>query len=136
MAEHREEQGVATVLQDLGQDLAAGRYHDAYMRFSDRFKQRVPEEQFTEIWDTAIRQNMALGRVKKINWNGRAIFDDDAGTGRRLAAAGVIAEFEKPLNPPPRWDVRLSKPGGQGGQWQIEDISQVFPQKPRAPAKR
>jgi hypothetical protein len=134
MAEHREEQGVAAALRDLGQDLSAGRYHEAYTRFSDRFHERVPEERFTEIWETAIAKNMALGRVKTLKWNDRAIFDDDAGTGRRVAMAGAIAEFEKPLNPPPRWDVRLSKARGSD-QWQIEDIQQVFPQKP-GPKKR
>ena len=131
--QRRDEQAITAAMHDLGEDLAAGRYHDAYQRLSERFKQRVPEAAFTETWETTLGRGFALGHVKTLNWNGRALFEDDAGTGRRFAWAGMIPEFEKPMDPPPRWDAQLSR--GSDGRWVVEDLQQIFPQKPAARKK-
>ena len=133
LAQRRDEQTLTAAMHALGDDLAAGHYHEAYMRFSERFQQRVSEAAFTETWETTLGKGFGLGRVKTLDWNGRALFEDEPGTGRRFAWAGMIPQFQKPMDPPPRWDVRFSR--GPDGRWLIEDLQQVFPVKPTARKK-
>ena len=123
---HAEEGSVANVIQTLGQDLAQRRFDNAYDQlFSERFKARVDRERFNSTFDQMTR-GTALGPIQSVQWNGRAIFDEEAG--HMSVWAGSQIYFERPIDPLPRWEFRMSK---IDGRWQIDDLPGVFPAQPR-----
>ena len=119
-----DEQAIAALIDQLGQGVSAGRYHDAYGLFSQRFRDRVKEEKFADTWDE-VKKGAKAGNVRSMRWNGTGIEHvDDAGTGTRQAWAMMVVTFEQPIDPAPRWPLLFAK---VDGQWVIDDFPDLFP---------
>ena len=55
-------------------------YRTAYLMFSDRFRSRVSEQRFIDLWSQINRSE--AGGVKSMEWNGHIDFTTDTGSGR------------------------------------------------------
>jgi hypothetical protein len=64
-----ETQHVVTLMQSLGRDLSQRNYESAYAKFSPRFHEDTPRNQFDLVW-TQVQNSPYYGPIKEIRWNG------------------------------------------------------------------
>ena len=120
-----DEQQIAKLLHHMGQDLAAGRYEQAYKLFDDRFHERVPLATFETAF-AGFAKVSSMGELESVEWNnGRIEFEDRGDPPVHLAVTMGLFKFK--ANPQPsRITVQLENPGDG---WRIEDIPNLFPSK-------
>jgi hypothetical protein len=118
---------VAGLISDLGRHVSAREYDKAYALFSSRFHNRVNRATFDAVWDQA--QNYPeLGKVVAMQWNQTSIlFEDEPGSGTRVASAFAWVDFEK-SEQKARHPLAFRK---VQGQWLIDDAPQLFPTERR-----
>ena len=95
-------------------------YRNAYLMFSDRFRARVSERRFIEVWSQVNRPD--TGGVRSMEWNGLIDFATDTGSG--APKAGVMAWLR--LNNSkevPREYMVFTK---EAGKWEIDDVPSLF----------
>jgi hypothetical protein len=122
-----EEQAINALVRQIGQDVAAAHYPEAYAHFTDSFRSRVPESDFREKWEL-IAHTATIGRLRSMESNGRTEFEGKNGAGIPTAWTGVVPKFETAAESP-RWVFRLSK---INGTWQVDEVPEIFKSKPRA----
>jgi hypothetical protein len=114
---------IAALIDQFGQHVHQGEFDQAYALFSERFKTRVREPVFRDMWRTFTTTEM-YGNIMSMRWNERLAFETDAESGIRYAAGMMIIEFER-ADLVDRQEARFRR--SPGGQWQIDDIPQLFP---------
>lgn len=113
-------------IQQLGRHVAAKEYDQAYAMFSDRFRARVDRARFDAVWDQ-LHAFQGFGKMQGMQWNQTHIlFEEDAGSGTRVATAYAWVMFEKTGQERPRHPVMFRK---VGDKWVIEDAPQMFPRE-------
>lgn len=115
-------------ISELGRSIGARDYDKAYGLFSDRFHNRVNRATFDAVWDQhqAVPQ---LGKIASMEWNQTSIqFEDEPGSGVRVATAYAWVSFEKGGKEKARHPLVLRK---AGGTWIIDDAPQIFPAEKR-----
>ena len=115
---------IGRLVQDFGQDVRAHRYAEAYARFNDDFRQRVPFATFEQAFKAL--DDERLGGLQSVEWNGqRMVFEDKPDSDITYAAAMTLFSF--PKNPEPqRLQVNFER---SGGTWRISDMDALFPRK-------
>jgi hypothetical protein len=117
---------------ELGRYINARDYEKAYAMFSDRFHNRVNRGTFDAVWEQS-QAYPQLGRISSMRWNETSIFfQDEPGTGTRVASAYAWVQFEKSPELA-RHPLVFRK---VGGKWIIDDASQMFPSERRRPTPR
>jgi hypothetical protein len=105
-------------------------YRNAYRMFSDKFRGRVSDQQFADVWSQVNRG--AAGGVQSMQWNGLIDFTTDTGSG--APKAGVMALLR--LNNSRevlREGMLFTK---EAGKWEIDDMPNLFAEaKARKPGQ-
>jgi hypothetical protein len=106
----------------FGQKLASEDFDGAYAMTGERFKKRVPAEQFTNLFKARFR-HPAHGKVTSMRSNGLVDFQPDERGANRIAASNAIVELEHSKNPDrqPMTFTKIER------QWVIEDLPGWFP---------
>ena len=111
-------------IEQLGRHVAAKEYDPAYGMFSDRFRARVDRARFGAVWDQ-LHAFQGFGKMQGMQWNETHIlFEEDPGSGTRVATAYAWVIFEKTGQERPRHPLVFRK---VGDKWVIEDAPQMFP---------
>ena len=113
---------VVELIHAFGQDLADGKYPQAYARCDATFQHVVTEPQFVGAWQST-RSNPSLGKLQGIDWNGRLQFDTDL-LRREAVAGGMVLIHFAAARAPYRTDMFFRQ---VDGQWQVDRIPQLFP---------
>lgn len=116
---------ISQVAHDFGQDLADGRFDDAYALFDDTFQQRVGLNDF-KAHLTGLQHGKYL--PSGIEWNGLAVFQT-ADTGVETAEAMVKMHY-KGIEGEERAPARFRR---EGNTWLIDDLPRMFPPPRMAP---
>ncbi len=95
-------------------------YHNAYLLFSDKFRARVSEQRFIEVWSQINRS--ASGGVKSMEWNRHIEFTTDTGSGARKRFSGP-GPASRGSNDVLREGMVFTK---EAGVWEIDDIPSLF----------
>lgn len=114
---------IAALMHDFGDDLAAGRYQEAYQRFDDRFRQRVSFQTFQTAFD-AYRKLPRYGAITSVSWNQETMDikpQPDSDVVDALAMG--FFRFQNSVGPA-RILMDFQK---SAGTWQIDDIPDLFP---------
>ncbi len=115
---------LTTLVDSLGQTLAAGDYQKAYAMFDARFRERVTYPQFERFFVETAKPY--IGSLVSMKSNGYFAIEsaaDDVSIRRAMGTA--IVEFEKnPGGQPLRVDVVFRF---AADQWQLFDLTQWFP---------
>lgn len=115
-------------IEELGRYVAAHDYDKAYGMFSDRFHNRVNRAAFDAVWDQA-QGYPQLGKVVSMQWNQTSIlFQDEPGSGTRVATAYAWVDFEKGGDEKARHPLVFRK---VAGKWVVDDAPQIFPSERR-----
>ena len=120
---------IMKLIEQLGDDVKAGRFDAAYNLFDSRFKENVDHERFVN-QIRLIQNNAFYGKLAKLESNGRIAFTDTPEPDVRLAQTLMNIQVEKGEGPP-RPVVVLRR---ENGTWMIEHIPDLFP--PPKPANR
>lgn len=118
-------QQMSAIAQAVGEDLAAGRDQAAYDRFNAIFRGRISERIFELHWQGYRRS--AYGPVKGIEWNGvppRKV--TVKGGDESIADTPFFINFQNVSRT--RFTFVFRKFGD--GEWQLEDIPEIFSPKP------
>lgn len=121
---HRaDQQQLASLLRSLGDDLAAGRYDEAYKLFDDRFRERVTYTTFETAF-AGFKDVPHVGALRSVQWNNEPMeFRDSEGV--TIAVGMGIFGFQDQADPS-RMLVQFQK---SDSQWQIDNIPNIFPPK-------
>jgi hypothetical protein len=92
-------------------------YHNAYLMFSDKFRSRVSEEHFIDVWSQVNRSG-----VRSMEWNGHIDFTTDTGSGAPQAVVMTWMHL-KNSNDVVREGMIFTK---EAGVWEIDDIPNLF----------
>jgi hypothetical protein len=119
-----DERQVAQLMHELGDDLEARRYDQAYALFDDRFRARVDMAEFTQEFDNFIK--VGIGRVLSIEWNRQGMeFEQTPDSGTTYGTAMGLFRFASG-GEPTRLVIQFDK---ISGQWKITSIPNLFPAK-------
>lgn len=111
-------------IEQLGRHVAAKEYDQAYTMFSDRFHGRVDRARFDAVWD-GLHAFQGFGKMHGMQWNQTdVLFEEDAGSGTRVATAYAWVLFDKTGQERPRHPLLFRK---VGDNWVIDDAPQMFP---------
>ena len=114
-------------IDELGKVIGAHDYDRAYGMFSDRFRNRIKRSAFDAAWDQW-QGNPSLGHITAMKWNQtNIIFQDEPGSGTRVASAYAWLDFEKGSEKA-RQPLVFRK---VSDQWVIDDAPMVFPPERR-----
>lgn len=115
-----DERACAALLDELGHDVAAGNYQQAYDLFDDRFRQGVNLTTFQTAFNLP-----TLGRLRSAEWNHQQMqFEQQPDSPGRFGAGMALFYFG--TNPQPsRMFVQFSK--ASDGPWRITNIPSLFP---------
>ena len=121
-----DEQQIAGLMHELGQDLNGARYEQAYALFDDRFRSRVSLETFKTAWQGF--ENMPMvGRVQSVEWNHQNMEFEQSPDGTTAAAGAMgLFHFGQSNAEPTRLVIQFGK---AEGHWQITNVPNVFPSK-------
>jgi len=112
---------------EFGRHVSAREYDQAYAMFTDRFQKRVNRSAFDSVWEQS-HNVPELGKIVSMEWNQTSIFfEDEPGSGTRVAQAYAWVTFEKGKEKA-RHPLIFRK---VGGKWLIDDAPQVFPTERR-----
>ena len=112
--------------QDIDRAIQVNRhYRNAYLMFSDKFRERVSEQRFTEIWSQINRSNS--GRVRSMEWNGHIDFTTDTGSGTPQA---VVMAWIRLKNSNEVLREGMIFTNETNHKWEIDDIPNLF-QEPK-----
>lgn len=122
-----DEQHIARLMQQLGQDLRAGNFDHAYQLFNDRFHDRINRPTFENAF-LGYKKLATSGTIESIEWNREPmLMEDTPGSDVSVASAMAFFKFEK--DPAPRRSVIVFEKSD--GQWRIADIEAIFKNAPR-----
>jgi hypothetical protein len=94
-------------------------YHTAYLMFSDKFRSRVSEQRFIEVWSQV---NRSASGVESMEWNGHIDFTTDTGSGAPQAVVMAWMRLKDP-NEVVREGMIFTK---EAGVWEIDDVPNLF----------
>jgi hypothetical protein len=127
-----DEARIASLIEGFGNELTAGKYIEAYSQFSQRFRDRVPQEVFTTTLEN-INQVPRLGKLSGMRWNGESmLFESNPDSGEQTVTGMVFLQFSLQTDPQREY-LKFVR---ESGPWKIDDIPQLFPsakQRPGAP---
>jgi len=122
-----DEQRVAQLMQELGQDLKSEKYDQAYALFNDRFHERISRSTFENAF-LGYKKLATSGVIQSIEWNKEPmLMEDQSGNDVTVASAMAFFKFEK--DPAPRRSVIVFEKAE--GKWRIADIEAVFKNAPK-----
>jgi hypothetical protein len=113
---------IRRLISELGGHLSREDYPAAYAMFTQRFKDRVTLQRFTDAYKD-LNANPVGGGIKGMEWNGLVEFEDDSQTNSRIAYTMAFFSFRK-VDEPGRQTVVLLK---EGDRWQMDDLPTMFP---------
>lgn len=120
----QDEKQLAQLLHDLGDDLQAAKYQQAYALFDSRFQARVDMAEFTGEFERFVK--VGVGRVVSIDWNHQPMeFEQTPDSGTTYATGMGLFRFASG-GEPTRLVVQFDK---INGQWKITSIPNLFPPK-------
>ena len=122
-----DEQRIAQLMQELGQDLKAENYDKAYALFNDRFHDRISRTTFENAF-LGYKKLSTSGTIQKIEWNKEPMLMEDQ-PGNDVTVASGMAFFQFERDPAPRRSVIVFEKSE--GQWRIADIEAVFKNAPK-----
>ena len=123
-------QEIVRQIEELGRHVSARDYEKGYAMFSDRFRNRVDRTTFDAVWDQ-VHSVPELGKFLGMEWNRTNIyFEDEPGSGTRVATAYAWVNFEKPSKERARHPLQFRK---AEGKWVIDDAPQLFQSERRRP---
>lgn len=118
-----DEARIASLLQVFGNELAAGKFSDAYAHFSERFRNRISPETFKQTIDN-INHTPLLGHLSAMRWNGEAmLFESNPDSGEQTVTGMAFLQFSQQADPQREY-LKFVR---EGGPWVIDDIPQMFP---------
>ena len=121
-----DEKQIAKLMHQLGQDIAAEKYEEAYALFNDRFHEKVNRGTFENAF-RGYRSLPTSGPVQSIEWNNEPMtMEEQPGNDVTIASAMAFFKFEK--DPAPRRSVIVFEKSG--GVWHIHDIDAIFRKGP------
>lgn len=121
-----DEKQVAALMHQLGQDIAAEKYEDAYALFNDRFHEKINRGTFENAF-RGFRSLATSGPVQSIEWNQEPMtMEEQPGNDVTIASGMAFFKFEK--DPAPRRSVIVFEKSG--GTWRIHDIDAIFRKGP------
>jgi len=122
-----DEQRIAQLMQQLGQELKGENYDKAYGLFNDRFHDRISRTTFENAF-LGYKKLSTSGVIQSIEWNGEPmLMEDQPGNDVTVASGMAFFKFEK--DPAPRRSVIVFEKSE--GQWRIADIEAVFKNAPK-----
>jgi hypothetical protein len=121
-----DEQQIAALMHELGEDLKAARYEQAYALFDDRFRSRISLETFKTAW-LGFENMPLIGRVRSVDWNGQTMEFERSPDGTTASAGAMgLFRFGQSNSEPTRLVIQFEK---ADGRWQIVNIPNVFPSR-------
>lgn len=119
-----DEKRLTQLMHELGDDLQAGKYEQAYALFDDRFHARVDMPEFTNEFDNFVK--VGIGRIVSIDWNRQGMeFEQTPDSATTYATAMGLFRFASG-GQPTRLVIQFDK---INGQWKITSIPNLFPNK-------
>ncbi len=125
-ASRADQRAAADLLARLGDRVIADDYAGAYGLFTERFRQRVPLETFTTVWQGVERD---VAELRSIGWNGVPMQFEQEGTGATIGQAMAVFTFSR--------EGAVGRQGiimrEEGGAWQVDDLPTLFPSQRQNP---
>ena len=120
-----DERQIAQIINQLGQDIAAGNYDKAYGTFDQSFRDRVDLPKFEQAFKE-FNNVPQLGPIQSMEWNHESVYTEEKpDTGVVLGYA--MALFHHANNPQPRrLIISFQK---SAGVWRPIDVEGMFPAK-------
>lgn len=115
-------EAIAKLTNRLGESIREKNFEQAYGLFTPRFKGRISLEEFTARF-RPISEYVLYGKLKSIETNGLANFQNDPQGGGRYAEATIIFHFEKN----PDANATVASFYKSGDEWRFDDIPEYFP---------
>lgn len=123
---HADSRQIISIMREFGSDLHNERYPDAYQLFDEHFRDRVPLDRFTTVWQQ-YNAHPNIGKITGGDWNNLLEFATDPVTGERTASGMLVMGFEHiPGKDRVPTIFRLLQ-----GKWWIDDMPNVFPETPQ-----
>jgi hypothetical protein len=120
-----DEKQIAQLMHNLGSEINAGHYDQAYAMFGERFHNRVSRATF----DDAFKRFHSLpdvGDLQSIEWNQEPmIIEEDPGNDVTIASGMAMFKFGA-MPAPSRSVITFEK---IDGKWQVNDMEGLFPSK-------
>lgn len=117
-----DEKQIVQLMHELGEDLNASRFEQAYGLFDERFHSRVDLPAFIDEFQRF--EKRGIGRVVSIDWNGQGMeFEQTPDSGAAYAGAMGLFRFAGG-GPPTRLIVQFNK---SEGRWKVSSIPNLFP---------
>ncbi len=128
-----DEARIASLIGVFGDELAAGKYGDAYGHFSERFRNRISPEVFQQSLET-LNHVPKLGHLSAMRWNGEPmLFESNPDSGEQTVTGMAFLQFAQQSDPQREY-LKFVR---EGGPWVIDDLPQLFQApKPRPGARR
>lgn len=120
-----DERQIAQLIHQFGQDITSKNYAQAYSRFSESFKERVPLATFEQI-TKSLDEIPGLGGLRSAEWNQHHMLIEEK-PDASANYANAMALFQYANNPQPRRSVMTFEK--TGGVWRVHDIESLFPTK-------
>lgn len=118
---------IRRLIDNLGDHLSREQYSAAYGLFTDRFRERVSEQRFTQAYKE-LNAHPVGGGIKGMEWNGLVEFEDNRQSDIRLAYTMASLSF-RDVDESGRQSVVLLK---EGDRWLIDDLPAMFPREKKA----
>jgi hypothetical protein len=124
-----DESAVSNLINQLGDDLKARKYDQAYQLFNDKFTARFKQQNFADTWShftEGAKDNPGLTGMRS---NGRMEFDTDPDFGTKRGVGMTIMEFGANSARIPFFFTKEAD-----GSWKIADIPDLFKVQQPGPA--
>jgi hypothetical protein len=120
-----DERQIAQLMEQLGSEINAGHYEQAYAMFGERFHNRVTLATFADAFKK-FHDLAEVGDLESIRWNREPmLFEDQPGSDITVASAMGMFKFrDSPTTA--RSTVTFER---IDGKWQINDLPELFPSK-------
>ncbi len=126
-----DENAIASLSSQFGQDVASGNYDQAYSLFDAAFQARIPLDQFRSRLKSLQAGGM-VPTIKSMSWNGLADFSTNS-DGAEKAVTMIIVRYTDTDSDDdaPRMEANfLRDPDG----WRIDSLGDIFPPPPEPKA--
>ena len=120
-----DQQEIASLVQDLGNQIKSKDFAKAYALFDGDFQERVPLDKFKTrlAYFESAQAVELLGHMTGMEWNGLLQFDTDVKTGSQMAGGVGRMTFEK-KGEPARQSMVFRK---IGSKWKVDAMPDLFP---------
>jgi hypothetical protein len=123
----RQTEQINAVLEEVGTQVKAGRYAEAYALFNAEFQKQWTVQQFEQIWKLYQDPDSGYGPVRSVRGNNIVIIHR-LGDGTLEAQTRALVQFTKGAEPMPAGIVLQQ---AQQGTWQVSFFGQLFAKSQR-----